>query len=79
MKTTTGLVCRIIKFTTGMKGCKNQTLRTDALFVHAYRNTTAIVRNSTGTVCFQGYMNFRAVTGQMLVHRVVYNLVNQVI
>ena len=43
MKTTAGLIGRIIKFTTGMKRGKDQTLGTDALFMHSNGDASAIV------------------------------------
>ena len=79
MQTATGLVSLIVKLTACVKGGKNHTLRRYALFMHFNRNAAAAVLNRTGTVCLQGYPDGTAEPGQVLVHRIVYNLINQMV
>ena len=76
VQTTAGLVCGIIEFTAGMQSREYQTLRADSFFVHSHGNTTSVIFYRGGAVCFQRYFYRIAVSGQMLVHRVIYNLVD---
>mgnify|MGYP000512000559 CR=1 FL=1 len=79
METAACLVGRIIKLTSGVEGCKYKTLRGNAFLVHANRDTSAIIRNSGGASLFNVTMDLTAKTGQMLVHRVVNNLVDKMV
>ena len=79
METAACLVGRIIKLTSGVEGCKYKTLCGNAFLVHANRDTSAIIRNSGGAVFVQCHMDLTAKTGQMLVHRVVNNLIDEVV
>ena len=79
VQTTAGLVGGIIKFTAGMKSREYQALRADSFFVHSHGNTTSVVFYRGGTVRLQSYFYRIAVSGQMLVHRVIYDLVDQVV
>ena len=79
MQTTAGLVGGIIEFTAGMKSREYQALRTDSFFVHSHGNTTSVVFYRGGAIRFQSYFYRIAVSGQMLVHRVIYDLVDQVV
>ena len=76
VQTTAGLICGIIEFTAGMQSREYQTLRADSFFVHSHGNTTSVVFYRGGAVCFQRYFYCIAVSGQMLVHRVIYNLID---
>ena len=79
VQTTAGLVGGIIEFTAGMKSREYQALRTDSFFVHSHGNTTSVVFYRGGAIRFQSYFYRIAVSGQMLVHRVIYDLVDQVV
>ena len=47
--------------------------------MHFNWNAAAAVLNRTGTVCLQGYPDGTAEPGQVLIHRIVYNLINQMV
>ena len=79
MQTAAGLISRIIKLTAGMQGRKYQTFGTHPFCVHLYRHTAAVVFHGSGTVFFQGHFDLAAVPGQMLVHRVVHDLIHQMV
>ena len=79
MQTATGLVSLIVKFTACVKGGKNHTLRRYALFMHFNWNAAAAVLNRTRTVCLQGYPDGTAEPGQVLIYRIVHNLINQMV
>ena len=79
MQTTAGLISGVVKFTAGMQGREYQTFRTDPFFVHSHGNTTSVIFYGGGTVRLQSYFYRIAVSGQMLVHRVIYDLVDQVV
>ena len=47
--------------------------------MHSNRDTSSIILNGTGTICFQCYPDFTAGSCQMLVHRIIYDLIDQVV
>ena len=69
----------IVKFAACMKRGKNNTLRGNPLFMHFNRNATAAVPYGAGTVRLQRYPDLATVSGQVLIHRIIYNLIDQVI
>ena len=79
MQTTTGLVSAVIKFSARMQRGKYQTLRRHSLLMHPHRDSTAVIRYGTGTVRFQDHLNPVTVPCQMLVHRVIHDLIDQMI
>ena len=79
MQTTAGLVCGIVELTAGVQSCEDQTLCADALFVHTHRNTTTVIFHGCGAVGFQCHLYRITISGQMLVHRVINDLVDQMI
>ena len=79
VETAACLIGRVVKLTSGVKGCEYKTFRGNAFLVHAHGDTSAIIRNSGGAVFVQCHMDLTAKTGQMLVHRVVNNLIDEVV
>ena len=79
VQTTAGLVGGIIEFTAGMKSREYQALRTDSFFVHSHGNTTSVIFHGCGAVGFQCHLYRITISGQMLVHRVINDLVDQMI
>ena len=79
VQTTAGLVGGIIEFTAGMKSREYQALRTDSFFVHSHGNTTSVIFHGCGAVGFQCHLYRITISGQMLVHRVVNNLIDKVV
>ena len=79
VKTSAGFVGAVVKFSARMKSGKNQTFCADSLFMHSHGNATAIVRHSGGTIRLQSHRNGITEAGQMFVHGVIYNLINQVV
>lgn len=47
--------------------------------MHADRDSAAVVSHGRRAVCFKCYVNGVAVARKMLVHRIVYNFINQMI
>ena len=74
-----GLIGGMVKFSSRMQGGKYQTLRAHAFFVHAHGNTPAVIIHCGRSVRFQRYTDFITYACQMLVHRIVYNLINQMV
>ena len=73
------LVPSTAEFTTGMQDCKyNLNCRKSCLMVDSYRNSTPIVCDRYRIVFVNVYLNFITVSGQSLIHRIIYNLINQV-
>ena len=79
VQTTAGLISGVVKFTAGMQGREYQTFRTDSFFVHSHGNTTSVIFHGCGAVGFQCHLYRITISGQMLVHRVINDLVDQMI
>ena len=72
------LVPSTAEFTTGMQDCKyNLNCRKSCLMVDSYRNSTPIVCDRYRIVFVNVYLNFITISGQSLIHRIIYNLINQ--
>ena len=74
-----GLVGIVVKFAAGMERSENDTLGADAQFVHTDRDAASVVRYRTGPVRFQCDGDRIAEARQVFVHRVVHDLIDQVI
>ena len=79
MKSTACLISRVVKFTACMEGGKYKTLCRYPFRMHIYRNSSSIISDRTGAVFLQCYFNFRTVTGQMFIYRIVHDLIDQVV
>ena len=79
MKSSAGLIGRIIKFTACMKSCKYKSLCRHSFLMHIYRNPSSVIRNCTGTIFLQNYMDQTAVSCQMFIYCVIYDLINEMI
>ena len=62
-----------------MERCKNKTFGADPFFMHADRNTASIVFNCGGAIGLKGDIYRIAVSGQVLVYRIIYNLIDQMV
>ena len=79
VQTTTCLVYRIIKFSSRMQCRKNKSCRRNSFFMHSNRNTSSIILNGTGAIRFQCHPDLTAGSCQMLVHRIIYDFIDQVV
>ena len=79
MKAAACLVGGIVELAAGVEGGKHKPLRRHAFFMEIHRDPAAVIRNCAGTVAFQDNVDMRAVSRQMLVHRVVHDLVDQMV
>ena len=79
MKSAACLICGIVKLTACMKGCKNKTLRRYSLGMHIHRDSSSIIFYCTGTVLLKNYMDTAAVPCKVLIHRIVYDLIYQMV
>ena len=79
MKSSTGFIDLIIKLSAGMKCGKHKALCRHPLFMHSHRNTTSIVIYRCRTVFFQKDLYPVTGTCQMFIHRIIYDLINQVV
>ena len=79
MKSAACLICGIVKLTACMKGCKNKTLRRYSLGMHIHRDPSSIILYCTGTVLLKNYMDTAAVPCKVLIHRIVYDLIYQMV
>ena len=68
VKSSAGLICRIIKLSTCMQCGKYQSLRRHSLCMHSNWNTTSIICDRTGTIFFQIHFNLGTISCQMLIH-----------
>ena len=79
MKSSAGLIGRIIKFTACMKSCKYKSLCRYSFLMHIYRDSPSVVCYCTGTILLQNYMDQTAVSCQMFIYCVIYDLINEMI
>ena len=79
MKSSTGLVCGIVKLTACMQRRKHQSLRRHSLLMHVYRDSSSVICHCSGTILLQCHMDLTAVSGKMLIHCIVYDLIDQMI
>ena len=79
VQTSACLICRVIELTTGMKRCIDKTLCRHTFGMHIDRHTTSIICNRGRTVFFQCDMNLAAVSCQMFIYRIIYNLIDQMV
>ena len=79
METTGGLICLIVELSTRVQRRQDDTLRGHTLLVHPDRDTTTIIAHGTCAICGQRHPYISAVSCQMLIDRVIYDLVDQVI
>ena len=79
MKSAACLICGIVKLTACMKGCKNKTLRRYSFGMHIHWDPSSIIFYCTGTVLLKNYMDTAAVPCKVLIHRIVYDLIYQMV
>ena len=79
VKTAACLVCRIVEFASSVKRGKYKTLCGYAFCMHINRDSSSVILYGTGAVLLQGYFYIGAVTSQMLIYRIVHNLINQMV
>ena len=76
VQATAGLVRLIVKFSARMQGRQIHALRGYSFLVHFHRNAASAVLDCTGTVCLQRHPDGVAESGQMLIYRIVHDLIN---
>ena len=79
VKAAARLIRIIIKFGSGMKGCKNKTLSRHPFFMHVNRDSAAVIGYGAGSVGFQRDFDQCAESGQMFVDRIIENFINEMI
>ena len=79
MQASAGLICRIVKFSSGMECRKYQPGCRHSLFMHPHRDTTAVIIHCGRAVRLQRYLDPVTETGQMFIHRVIHDLIDQMI
>ncbi len=79
MKASARFICIIIKFTACMQRGKHNARRRYSLGMHTDRNPASVILHGTGAVCFKRYPDGIACPRQMLVHRIIHNLINQMV
>ena len=79
MESAAGLVGLVVEFTSGVQGGEDDPLCGDAFFMHLHRNAAAVVLHGAGAVGLQRHPDAGALSRQMLVHRVINNLIYQMI
>ena len=47
--------------------------------MHVYRDSSSVIRYCTGAVLFQNYVDQAAVSCQMFIYCVIYDLINEMI
>ena len=73
------LIGIVVKFSSCMKCGKDHPLGADAFFMHSDRDAAPVVFHRTGSVRLQHHRDRIAISRQMLIDRVVNDLVDQVI
>ena len=79
MKPSAGLISRIIEFSSGMKRRIYHALCGNSGGVKIYRNASPIIRDGRRPILFKRHPDLAAVACKMLVHRIVHNLVDQMV
>ena len=79
MQAAAGFIGGMIEFTSRMQGGKHQPFRAHPFFMHSHRNASSVIVHGGGAVRLQRHADLIAHTCQMLIHRIVYNLINQMI
>ena len=74
-----GLVRGMIEFSSRMQRGEHQALRAHALFMHPHGDPSSVVVHSGRAVRLQRHADPVAYAGQMLVHRVVHDLIDQMV
>ena len=79
VKSSACLVSGIVKFAACMKRSKYQSLCRHSFLMHIYRDSPSVVCYCTGTILLQNYMDQTAVSCQMFIYCVIYDLINEMI
>ena len=79
MQSTAGLIRLIIEFSPCVKRRKYESFRADSFFMHTYRNTPPVIRHRCRTVRLKRHADRRAESCQMLVHRIIHDLIDQMV
>ena len=77
VKSSAGLICRIIKLSTCMQCGKYQSLRRHSLCMHSNWNTTSIICNCDRIILVDIHNNLIAISCQSLIHRIVHDLIDK--
>ena len=54
-----------------MQGSHHDSFRGNPLLMAVYRDSSTLITNRTGAVFSECYINFRSVSGQVLIHGIV--------
>ena len=79
MQTAAGLIYGVVKLTARMKRGKYKPLRRHPFFMHTNWNPTSVITDCGRSVLFQVYPYFVTKTSQMLIHRVIHDLIDQMV
>ena len=79
VQTARSLVCLIIEFAAGMQRSHDNTFRGYALLMHIDGQASSVILHRTGSVFLQRYMDLCAEPCQMLVDRVIQDLIHQMV
>ena len=79
MQTAGRLIDRVVKFSAGVQGRIDQTLRRHTFLMHTDRNAPSVVIDRTGTILLQTDIYMIAAARKVLIHRIVYDLIDQMI
>ena len=79
MQSSTRLVRIVVKFSSCVQCRKYNAGSRYSLCMHADRNTTSVIFHRTGTICLKGHPYFITGTRQMLIYRIIDNLIDQMI
>ena len=79
MQASACLIGAVVEFSACMEGGKNHSLRRDSLLVHLHRDTSPIVPHGAGAIRLQRHPDRCTLACQMLVHRIIDNLIYQVV
>ena len=71
MQTSGGFIVRIIKLSARMQGSHDNSFCGNSLLMAVYRDSTPLIANCTGAVFSQCYIDFRSISGQVLIHGIV--------
>ena len=79
VKPSAGLIRRVIKLSSGMQRRIHNPLRGYALCMKIYRHAAPVIRDCRRSVFLQSNPYLTAEARQMLIHRIIYNLINQMV
>ena len=73
------LIDRIVKLAAGVERCKYDAFCGNSFFMHTNRDSAAVVDHGSRAVLFKIHIDLITIAGQMLIHGIVNDLIDQMV